>query len=122
MQFNRDEAGPLHPPPNPSAGPGVGLERLTAVRQHGHPNYERDLLPAPRRGRVKCARHALDRDMGAAGGALEKRGKRADGMGVSRPHDTAHFPVATAADIGRERGFTVDMDGYNTAMEDQRRR
>ncbi len=46
MQFNRDEAGVMHPLPKPSVDTGMGLERIAAVLQHVHSNYEIDLMQA----------------------------------------------------------------------------
>ncbi|HRD32627.1 MAG TPA: alanine--tRNA ligase [Rhodocyclaceae bacterium] len=44
MQFNRDESGVMHPLPKPSVDTGMGLERVSAVLQHVHANYEIDLF------------------------------------------------------------------------------
>lgn len=44
MQFNRDEQGNMNPLPKPSVDTGMGLERMAAVMQHVHINYEIDLF------------------------------------------------------------------------------
>jgi alanyl-tRNA synthetase len=44
MQYNRDAAGQLTPLPKPSVDTGMGLERLAAVMQKVHSNYEIDLF------------------------------------------------------------------------------
>ena len=60
MQFNRDEAGVMHPLPKPSVDTGMGLERIAAVLQHVHSNYEIDLFV----NLLKASKDAVD----AAGG------------------------------------------------------
>ncbi len=46
MQYNRDQSGELHPLPQPSVDTGMGLERIAAVMQNVHSNYEIDLFQA----------------------------------------------------------------------------
>ena len=60
MQFNRTEDGVMHPLPKPSVDTGMGLERLAAVLQHVHSNYEIDTFA----NLLAAAKSAVD----AAGG------------------------------------------------------
>jgi alanyl-tRNA synthetase len=46
MQYDRDAAGKLTPLPHPSVDTGMGLERLAAVMQGVHSNYDIDLFQA----------------------------------------------------------------------------
>ena len=62
MQFNRDDQGVLHPLPKPSVDTGMGLERLAAVLQGVHSNYEIDLFV----NLLSAAKRAVD-DQEAAG-------------------------------------------------------
>ncbi len=218
MQFNRDESGTLHPLPKPSVDTGMGLERISAVMQHVHSNYEIDLFAALIRAAARvtgtsdlannslkviadhiraCAflivdgvlpgnegrgyvlrriirraiRHGyklgcqdtffwrlIDDLVGQMGQAYPELAQNAsrvaatlrqeeerfaetlehglalleaaqppaggtlDGETAFRLYDTFGFPLDLTADIGRERGFSVDMQGFETAMAAQRER
>lgn len=60
MQFNRDEQGVMHPLPKPSVDTGMGLERISAVLQGVHANYEIDLFQQLIKA---AARETSDADM-----------------------------------------------------------
>jgi alanyl-tRNA synthetase len=65
MQFNRTEDGAMHKLPKPSVDTGMGLERLAAVLQHVHSNYEIDLFV----DLLAAAKKAVD---AAGGGDCDK--------------------------------------------------
>ncbi len=56
MQFNRTDDGVMHPLPKPSVDTGMGLERIAAVLQHVHSNYEIDIFAHL----LRAAKQAVD--------------------------------------------------------------
>lgn len=219
MQYNRSADGEMTPLPKPSVDTGMGLERIAAVMQNVHSNYEIDLfqnllkataaavgssdmdnkslrviadhirscsflitdgvLPSNEgRGYVlrriirRAIRHgnklgakgpffnqlvaALVNEMGEAYPELAKAqdqiervllkeeqqfaktldngmsllqdamdeldDKVISGETVFKLYDTYGFPVDLTADVARENELTIDMEGFETAMEVQRER
>ncbi len=219
MQYNRDAQGELHPLPAPSVDTGMGLERIAAVLQQVHSNYEIDLFTAlinavakqlgasdsedkslrviadhlrstafliadgvipgnEGRGYVlrriirRAIRHGnklgakepffaelvpelvaqmgeaypqlvsqlsaitsalqgeeaqfartLDNGMAILEEALEQIADQTiPGDVIFKLYDTYGFPVDLTNDIARERGLSLDIEGYEAAMDSQRQR
>ncbi|HUP98045.1 MAG TPA: alanine--tRNA ligase [Usitatibacter sp.] len=64
----------------------------------------------------------LETGMGILESALAKNAKRLDGGTAFKLYDTFGFPVDMTADIGRERGFEIDMAAFEAAMASQQER
>ena len=219
MQFERDASGKMTPLPKPSIDTGMGLERIAAVMQGVHNNYDIDLFQHLIKAAAKvigiadlqenslkvvadhirsCAflvvdgvkpsnegrgyvlrriirralRHGhnlgakgsffyklvaslgevmgeaypellsmqaeitdtlkkeeeqfartLDKGMGVLEAALEEvSGNVLPGELIFQLYDTFGFPTDLTNDVAREKGYSLDMDGYETCMEEQRSR
>jgi alanyl-tRNA synthetase len=106
MQFNRDEAGAMHKLPKPSVDTGMGLERLTAVLQHVHSNYEIDTFV----NLLAAAKAAVDAAGGAAAsGAKGGCAKDSPSLKVIADHIRAcTFTVTDGVIPGNEgRGYVL---------------
>ncbi|MDE1950309.1 MAG: alanine--tRNA ligase, partial [Burkholderiales bacterium] len=99
MQFNRSEDGTMHRLPKPSVDTGMGLERLAAVLQHVHSNYEIDLFVHL----LAAAKRAVD---AAGGGDCDKD---SPSLKVIADHIRAcSFTVADGIVPGNEgRGYVL---------------
>ena len=100
--------------PTLSAAMGAAYPELVAKQ-----SFVRDVL---RKEGEQFAR-TLETGMEILDAAIAKLGKTniIDGNTVFKLHDTYGFPTDLTADIARERGLAVDIEGYERAMDVQRR-
>jgi alanyl-tRNA synthetase len=103
MQFNRTEDGVMHKLPKPSVDTGMGLERLAAVLQHVHSNYEIDSFVTL----LAAAKEAVD--AAGAGGAGAGCDRASPSLKVIADHIRAcSFTVADGIIPGNEgRGYVL---------------
>ncbi len=106
MQFNRTEDGVMHPLPQPSVDTGMGLERLAAVLQKVHSNYEIDLFVAL----LAAAKKAVDQAIDKSAGKLSAAGSTGAGCDATSPS------LKVIADHIRACTFTV-VDGVIPGSE-----
>jgi alanyl-tRNA synthetase len=65
----------------------------------------------------------LDKGMGVLeAGLAELSGKVLPGELIFQLYDTFGFPTDLTNDVAREKGYSLDMDGYEKCMEEQRTR
>jgi len=81
-----------------------------------------DRVTAPLKQEEERFAETLETGMAILETALAKNASRLDGETAFKLYDTFGFPVDLTADIGRERGFEIDMDAFNAAMASQQER
>ncbi len=81
---------------------------------------KRSMVEQALRGEEERFAETLDTGMKVFEEVAQKSGKSITGADAFRLYDTYGFPVDLTADVARERGLSVDMDGFERAMEEQR--
>jgi len=83
---------------------------------------EQERVTATLRQEEERFAETLETGMAILETALARDGKRLDGDTAFKLYDTFGFPVDLTADIGRERGFEIDMAAFERAMGAQQER
>src|SRR5205807_1592140 len=125
MQFERSADGKLTPLPKPSVDTGMGLERIAAVMQGVHSNYDIDLFKnlIGEAGRLAGTSVLTSSSLRVIADHIRASAFLVvDGDTVFKLYDTYGFPVDLTADVARERGLGIDLARFEAAMEEQRRR
>ncbi len=83
---------------------------------------KRSMVEQTLRGEEERFAETLDTGMKVFEDVAQKSGNLIAGADAFRLYDTYGFPVDLTADVARERGMSVDMAGFERAMEEQRER
>jgi alanyl-tRNA synthetase len=83
---------------------------------------KRGMVEQALKGEEERFAETLDTGMKVFEEVAQRSGKEIAGADAFRLYDTYGFPVDLTADVARERGLTVDMEGFEKAMEAQRER
>uniref|UniRef100_A0A7N0U3S3 Alanine--tRNA ligase n=1 Tax=Kalanchoe fedtschenkoi TaxID=63787 RepID=A0A7N0U3S3_KALFE len=129
IQFNRESDGSLKPLPAKHVDTGMGFERLTSILQEKMSNYDTDLKQHESRIReiiseeeTSFGRTLLKGIEKFKKAAQELQGKVLSGQDAFILWDTYGFPLDLTQLMAEERGLTVDVEGFNIAMDEARER
>src|SRR5205814_1760129 len=128
MQYEQLPGGERVPLPRASVDTGMGLERIAAVLQGKHDNYDIDLFRALIPGTLRLEEDGFRQTLGRGLALLEemaegtglKDSKTLDGSIAFTLYDTYGFPLDLTQDILRPRGIAVDVDQFDQEMEQAR--
>lgn len=98
------------------------VETLDGLMGEAYPILRNERATIERALKAEEERFAetLDAGMRIFNEVAEKSSGTIPGQDAFRLYDTYGFPVDLTADIARERGLSVDMDGFNAAMQQQK--
>ncbi|MDD7021598.1 MAG: alanine--tRNA ligase [Aeromonadales bacterium] len=100
------------------------VDRLAELMGHAYPELieEKDLIKRTLKKEEELFLKTLDRGLFLLEGELNKLGasKVIPGDVVFKLYDTYGFPTDLTADVVRDRGYTLDMDGFDAEMAKQR--
>jgi len=100
------------------------VDRLAELMGHAYPELieEKDLIKRTLKKEEELFLKTLDRGLFLLEGELSKLGssKVIPGDVVFKLYDTYGFPTDLTADVVRDRGYTLDMDGFDAEMAKQR--
>jgi alanyl-tRNA synthetase len=105
-------------------GLAAGTPDLVAVMGSVYPELleHRELIEDTLRVEEDAFARTLDAGTERLAGLLSRSGSRIDGADAFRLYDTFGLPIELTVEMAAERGATVDLEGFETAMREQRER